>query len=135
MPRKRSGPDALSPSPLPKGGFRGVAAPAARPSPLLDTRIIYCGDCLDQLRKLPDACVDRRFVWHQSPTGDPNSNRNDEVFWGDQSEPPAAPLYAKRQGQASGFLVHFDDRHAGNQAYPSLGATRRRGLFGTEQPV
>jgi hypothetical protein len=28
-----------------------------RSSPLIDTRIIYCGDCLDQLRKLPDGCV------------------------------------------------------------------------------
>ncbi|MEO6789120.1 MAG: hypothetical protein ABI318_23605 [Chthoniobacteraceae bacterium] len=30
----------------------------AKPSALLDTRVIYCGDNLDQLRKLPDACVD-----------------------------------------------------------------------------
>jgi hypothetical protein len=26
-----------------------AAAPAGRPSSLLDSRIIYCGDCLDQL--------------------------------------------------------------------------------------
>jgi hypothetical protein len=31
-------------SPVTKGGLRGVSA---RPSALLDTRIIYCGDCLD----------------------------------------------------------------------------------------
>ena len=30
----------------------------AKPSALVDTRVIYCGDNLDQLRKLPDACVD-----------------------------------------------------------------------------
>ena len=30
----------------------------ARLSALLDTRIIYCRDCLDQLAKLPDGCVD-----------------------------------------------------------------------------
>jgi hypothetical protein len=34
-------------------------APAGKPSSLLDTRVVYCGDCLEQLRKLPDACVDR----------------------------------------------------------------------------
>ncbi|HVP11925.1 MAG TPA: hypothetical protein VMV94_12155 [Phycisphaerae bacterium] len=26
-----------------------------RPSAEIDTRVIYCGDCLDQLQKLPDA--------------------------------------------------------------------------------
>jgi hypothetical protein len=51
---------------------------AARPSALLDTRIIYCGDCLDQLAKLPDGCIDLIYI-------DPplNSNRNYEVFWGE----------------------------------------------------
>jgi len=29
----------------------------AKPSALLDTRVIYCGDNLDQLRKLADGCV------------------------------------------------------------------------------
>ena len=36
--------------------------PAGRPSSLLDTRVIYCGDCLDQFRKLPDACVDLIYI-------------------------------------------------------------------------
>jgi hypothetical protein len=31
---------------------------AGKPSAFLDTRVVYCGDCLEQLRKLPDACVD-----------------------------------------------------------------------------
>ena len=86
-----------------KGGPRGVASSAGRPSPLLDTRIVHCGDCLDPLHKLHDACVDLIYI-------DPpfNSNRNYEVFWGELSEPRA---------QASGFLVHFEDRHAGTQAY------------------
>ncbi|MGB7747523.1 MAG: hypothetical protein WBN75_09580 [Verrucomicrobiia bacterium] len=46
-----------------------------RPSSLLDTRVIYCGDNLEQLAKLPDACVDLIYI-------DPpfNSNRNYEVF-------------------------------------------------------
>ncbi|MGH7840453.1 MAG: DNA methyltransferase [Candidatus Binataceae bacterium] len=67
----------------------------ARPSALVDTRIIYCGDCLDRLRKLPDACIDLIYI-------DPpfNSNRNYEVFWGETKEKRA-----------------FEDRHASTQAY------------------
>ncbi len=66
-----------------------------KPSSLLDTRMIYCGDNLDQLRKLPDACVDLIYI-------DPpfNSNRNYEVFWGETKE--------KRS---------FDDRHESTRAY------------------
>jgi hypothetical protein len=62
-------PKNLSPTP---------AAPAGRPSALVDTRVIYCGDNLDQLAKLPDHCVDLIYI-------DPpfNSNRNYEVFWGE----------------------------------------------------
>lgn len=72
-----------------------AAAPAGRPSALLDTRVIYCGDCLDQLRKLPDGCVDLIYI-------DPpfNSNRNYEVFWGETKEKRA-----------------FEDRHANRAAY------------------
>jgi 16S rRNA G966 N2-methylase RsmD len=51
---------------------------AARPSALLDTRVIYCGDNIEQLAKFPDRCVDLIYI-------DPpfNSNRNYEVFWGE----------------------------------------------------
>jgi len=54
---------------------------AGKPSALVDTRVVYCGDNLDQLRKLPDACVDLLYI-------DPpfNSNRNYEVFWGETRE-------------------------------------------------
>ena len=72
------------------------AAPApGKPSAVLDTRIIYCGDNLVQLKKLPDACVDLVYI-------DPpfNSNRNYEVFWGETKEKRA-----------------FEDRHASTQAY------------------
>jgi len=83
------------------GKARGKKAPPAtpvktgRPSALLDTRVIYCGDNLEQLAKLPDACVDLIYI-------DPpfNSNRNYEVFWGETKE--------KRS---------FEDRHASTQAY------------------
>ncbi|MEQ1909165.1 MAG: DNA methyltransferase [Vicinamibacterales bacterium] len=67
----------------------------ARPSALIDTRVIYCGDNLEQLRRLPDGCVDLVYI-------DPpfNSNRNYEVFWGETKEKRA-----------------FDDRHESRKAY------------------
>jgi DNA modification methylase len=72
-----------------------AGASPGRPSAVVDTRIIYCGDCLDQLRNLPDACVDLIYI-------DPpfNSNRNYEVFWGETKEKRA-----------------FEDRHSSTQAY------------------
>jgi DNA modification methylase len=68
---------------------------ATKSSALIDTRVIYCGDNLDQLRKLPDGCVDLIYI-------DPpfNSNRNYEVFWGETKE--------KRS---------FEDRHESTKAY------------------
>lgn len=67
----------------------------AKASSLLDTRVVYCGDNLEQLKKLPDRCVDLVYI-------DPpfNSNRNYEVFWGETKE--------KRS---------FEDRHESTQAY------------------
>jgi DNA modification methylase len=66
-----------------------------RASSLIDTRIIHCGDCLDQLRQLPDDCIDLCYI-------DPpfNSNRNYEVFWGETKE-----------------LRSFEDRHESTKAY------------------
>jgi len=57
------------------------ASARKKPSSLVDTRIIYCGDNLVQLRKLPDGCVDLIYI-------DPpfNSNRTYEVFWGETKE-------------------------------------------------
>jgi site-specific DNA-methyltransferase (adenine-specific) len=68
---------------------------AKRASPLVDTRVIYCGDNLEKLPNFPDACVDLIYI-------DPpfNSNRNYEVFWGETKE--------KRS---------FEDRHESTQAY------------------
>ena len=112
--RARSGrPDALAEAsgPVPPDADAARAkAPSrtGRPSALIDTRVIYCGDCLDQLRRLPDQCVDRPYLWHRFPTGDSNSNRSYEVFGAGISEPRA---------QASGFPAHFEDRHASTAAY------------------
>ena len=33
-----------------------AAAPPGKPSALLDTRVVYCGDNLEQVAKLPDQC-------------------------------------------------------------------------------
>lgn len=65
------------------------------PTAQVQTGIIYCGDCLQQLTRLPDACVDLIYI-------DPpfNSNRNYEVFWGEAKE---------KRG--------FEDRHASTAAY------------------
>ena len=54
---------------LPNGGktatvrFQALDAkeakmPKTKSSALVDTRVIYCGDNLDQLKKLPPACVE-----------------------------------------------------------------------------
>jgi DNA modification methylase len=45
------------------------------------TSVIYCGDCLDELKRLPDGSID--LVYLDPPF---NSNRNYEVFWGDTRE-------------------------------------------------
>jgi DNA modification methylase len=60
-----------------------------------DTQVIYCGDNLDELRQLPNKCIDLIYI-------DPpfNSNRNYEVFWGETKEKRA-----------------FEDRHASTSAY------------------
>jgi 16S rRNA G966 N2-methylase RsmD len=75
-----------------------AATKPAKPSSLLDTRVIYCGDNLEQLKKLPDACVDLSYI-------DPpfNSNRNYEVFWGETKEKRA-----------------FEDRHESTNAYIAI---------------
>jgi 16S rRNA G966 N2-methylase RsmD len=68
-------------------GKQPADARTQKPSSLLDTRVVYCGDNLEQLAKLPDACVDLIYI-------DPpfNSNRNYDDgqsgsdFWGETKE-------------------------------------------------
>ena len=64
--------------------------PKTKSSALVDTRVIYCGDNFDQLKKIPDACVDLIYI-------DPpfNSNRNYEVFWGETKETRC--LFSRRE--------------------------------------
>lgn len=86
--------------PAPGAATPSAAKPSApgRPSALLDTRVIYCGDNLEQLKKLPDRCVDLIYI-DPAPVSEVeppfNSNRNYEVFWGETKEKRA-----------------FEDRHA-----------------------
>jgi site-specific DNA-methyltransferase (adenine-specific) len=98
MKKEKRGSDAKEESPMKSGATGGGLTPGpakAKPSSLLDTRVIYCGDNLEQLEKFPDECVDLIYI-------DPpfNSNRNYEVFWGEAREKRA-----------------FEDRHASTQAY------------------
>jgi DNA modification methylase len=90
---KKSDGKVAQPSRLPHAG----GTPALRSSALLDTRVVYCGDNLKQLAKLPDACVDLIYI-------DPpfNSNHNNEVFWGETREKRA-----------------FENRHESTRAYPA----------------
>jgi hypothetical protein len=79
----------------------------AKPSALVDTRVIYCGDrrsrflSLEQLQKLPPACVDRITI---APPF--HSNRNYEgpsrtgIIWSETKEKRA-----------------FEDRHESTRAY------------------
>ncbi len=39
-----------------------AASPRLKSSALLDTRVVYCGDNLESLAKLPDACVDLIYI-------------------------------------------------------------------------
>jgi hypothetical protein len=95
-----------SPAAADTGATAGTTS-RARPSALVDTRVVWCGDCLEQLANLPDKCVDLIYI-------DPpfNSNRNyfswGEVFCGETKEKRA-----------------FEDRHESTQAY--IGYVRPRG--------
>ena len=83
---------------------------AAKPSALVDTRVIYCGDNPEQLKNLPAASVDLIYIDPARPPTNPrcslppprpfNSNRNYEVFWGETKEKRA-----------------FEDRHESTRAY------------------
>ena len=68
-------------SPRGRGHGEGASSARSRPSSLLDTRVIYCGDCLEQLRSLPDGCVDLIYIdppfsSSLSLRAEGNSNRN-----------------------------------------------------------
>src|SRR4051794_27245576 len=77
------------------GKKQPAASPKGKASALLDTPVIYCGDNLEQLAKLPEKCIDLIYI-------DPplNPTRNYEVFWGETKKKRA-----------------FEDRHENTKAY------------------
>lgn len=81
---------AKAPTPNPLAARR-----ANLPLSFIGTQTVYCGDNLDQLRRLPSECIDLVYI-------DPpfNSNRDYEVFWAEKNESRA-----------------FQDRHASTKAY------------------
>jgi len=62
MAKKTSVAADVSPRQTSSGKSAALSRAQPRPSALVDTRVIYCGDNLEQLKKLPDACVDRAWV-------------------------------------------------------------------------
>jgi DNA modification methylase len=78
-----------------------------RPSAVVDTRVIWCGDNLEKLRAMPSECVNLTYI-------DPpfNSNRDYEVFWGETKE--------KRS---------FEDRHESTKAYIEFMRPRCQELY------
>src|SRR5258708_12096242 len=80
---------------------RAVPTKPAKSSALLDTRVVYCGDNLESLAKLPDACVDLIYI---DPTFNSNHNydggQSGSDFWGETKEKRA-----------------FENRHENTKAY------------------
>jgi len=74
-----------------------------RPSALVDTRVIYRGDNLEQLRKLPADVVDRGSVigdWHPA-----QEERDDRVG---RPDIDAFEAMLAREERKKGFFVAFD---------------------------
>src|SRR6266498_6164310 len=68
----------------------------------LKTQTIYCGDCLEMLKEIPDASVDLIYI-------DPpfNSSRNYEIFWGDVQERRA---FKDRFGDTEAYIKYMRPR-------------------------
>jgi 16S rRNA G966 N2-methylase RsmD len=98
MAKKAAAQNGRADLPVSQDAQQRVPITKLKPSALLDTRVVYCGDNLEQLAKLPDVCVDLIYI-------DPpfKSNRNYEVFWGETKEKCA-----------------FEDRHENPKAYTTV---------------
>jgi|ERR1035441_3579308 hypothetical protein len=82
---------------LEKSGHRPDTTRPAKPSALLDTRVVYCGDNLEQLAKLPDACVDLIYI---DPPAWPKPLR--------RGEGPRCVQLARVLKQTGSFYYHCD---------------------------
>jgi hypothetical protein len=88
-----------------KSDSLGASVPLwQKPSSLLDTRVVYCGDNLEQLAKLPDARVDLIYI-----------------------DPPAwtKPLH-RGEGPPFNFNRNYDGGQSGSDFW---GETKRVGKF------
>jgi len=61
-PRRRVGKQTADAGSQKSGPLCASAPLRQRPSALLDTRVVYCGDNLEQLARLPDDCVDLIYI-------------------------------------------------------------------------
>lgn len=84
------------------GKLRSIQQIPVRPKSQLKTDTIYCGDNLQMLKEIPTDSVDLIYI-------DPpfNSNRNYEVFWGDNQEKRA---FNDRFGDASAYIAYMRPR-------------------------
>lgn len=101
MAKTSSGVATAAPWPaLPRGARQATTKPA-KSSALVDARVVYCGDNLEQLAKLPGACVDLIYI-------DPpfNSNRS-------YDDGPSGPDFLGETKEKRAF----EDRHESTKAY------------------
>lgn len=82
----------------------------ANPSAVIDTRVIYCGDNFDQLRKLPEGCV----VYIDPPF---NSNGNYEVVLGETKEKRS---FEPRHESTNAWLKYMRPRYSLDSARDSI---------------
>lgn len=68
----------------------------------IETSVIYCGDCLARLPKIPESSID--LIYMDPPF---NSNRNYEVFWGDTKEKRS---FEDRFGAAEHYVNYMRPR-------------------------
>jgi hypothetical protein len=93
-----------------KSGWLGASASLRqKPSALLDTRVVYCGDNLEQLAKLPDACVDLIYI------DPPRPMQNEE---GRMMKPVCFPIlhssFILLNSPVTGSFYYPCDWHAGH---------------------
>ncbi len=93
-----------------------MAGSSSKASALIDTRVIYCGDNLDQLRKLPEACVnliytgDRGKPVRHAQSGEAVSERTERI-----NDPPSTRTATTKSSGRD---------HESNKAYKCACATR-----------
>jgi hypothetical protein len=78
-PKSSQGSTESRPTKHPLALRTGKGRGEGRPSSLLDTRVVYCGDNLEQLAKLPDACVDLIYI---DPPFNSNRNKTERELYG-----------------------------------------------------